>query len=84
MEETRKSGGVAKNTPRVLTVRELADYLRVHPSTVYRLLRTNQLPGFRIGSDWRFNVEVIDQWCTREGASTSRGSRGRRKRASNE
>ncbi len=84
MEETRKSDGAVKTTPRVLTVRELADYLRVHPSTVYRLLRTNQLPGFRIGSDWRFNIEVIDQWCTREGAGASRGSRGRRKRASNE
>ncbi len=84
MEETRKGDSAAKTARRVLTVRELADYLRVHPSTVYRLLRTNQLPGFRIGSDWRFNIEVIDQWCTREGASASRGARGRRKRASNE
>ncbi len=82
MDETRKNDG-AKAAPRVLTVRELADYLRVHPSTVYRLLRTNQLPGFRIGSDWRFNIEVIDKWCTREGASTSLGARGRRKRVSN-
>jgi excisionase family DNA binding protein len=46
----------------VLTVREVADYLRVHPSTVYKLLRTRQVPAFRIGSDWRFNKEKIDQW----------------------
>lgn len=81
MKHTRK-GDVA--APRVLTARQLADYLRVHPSTVYRLLRTNQLPAFRIGSDWRFNIETIDQWCRREGAGVSRGARGRRKRASNE
>jgi excisionase family DNA binding protein len=48
--------------PPILTVRELAQCLKVHPSTVYRLLKTGQLPAFRIGSDWRFNVEEIDHW----------------------
>jgi excisionase family DNA binding protein len=47
---------------KVLTVREVSEYLRVHPSTVYRLLRQRQLPAFRVGSDWRFNVEAIDRW----------------------
>lgn len=49
--------------PRVMTVKDLSDYLRVHPSTVYKLLRRGELPGFRIGSDWRFNAEAIDRWC---------------------
>jgi excisionase family DNA binding protein len=49
--------------PRVMTVRELSSYLRVHPSTIYKLLRRGELPGFRIGTDWRFNAEVIDRWC---------------------
>jgi excisionase family DNA binding protein len=47
---------------RVLTVRELSEYLRVHPSTIYRLLKNGQLPGFKVGSDWRFDVETIDRW----------------------
>jgi excisionase family DNA binding protein len=47
---------------RVMTVRELSDYLRSHPSSIYRLLRRGELPGFRIGADWRFNVEDIDRW----------------------
>jgi excisionase family DNA binding protein len=47
---------------RILTVAELSDYLRVHRSTIYRLVRSGNLPGFRIGSDWRFNVEEIDKW----------------------
>ena len=51
------------NLPRVMTVRELSAYLRVHPSTIYKLLRRGELPGFRIGTDWRFNAEVIDKWC---------------------
>jgi excisionase family DNA binding protein len=47
---------------RVLTVTDLSDYLRVHRSTIYRLLRRGQLPAFKIGSDWRFEVAAIDQW----------------------
>ena len=47
---------------RVMTVRELSEYLHVHPSTIYRLLRRNQIPAFRMGSDWRFNIEAIDRW----------------------
>jgi len=46
----------------VLKVRDLSNYLKLSPSTVYRLLKTGQLPAFRIGSDWRFNVEEIDRW----------------------
>ena len=53
--------------PKVLTVNELAEYLRVHRSTIYRLLKKGQLPGFKIGSDWRFNVEVIDEWRLKQG-----------------
>ena len=47
---------------RVLTVQEVSSYLRVHPSTIYRMLKKNQLPAFRVGSDWRFTVDAIDQW----------------------
>jgi excisionase family DNA binding protein len=47
---------------RVLTLDEVAQYLRVHQSTVYRLLKKKELPGFKMGSDWRFNIESIDHW----------------------
>jgi excisionase family DNA binding protein len=46
----------------VLTVKELSDYLKVHPSTVYRQLKRGKLPAFKVGSDWRFNIESIDRW----------------------
>jgi excisionase family DNA binding protein len=46
----------------VLTLEETAEFLRVHPSTVYRLLRNRSIPAFKIGSDWRFNQESIDRW----------------------
>jgi excisionase family DNA binding protein len=47
---------------KVMTLREVSAYLRVHPSTLYRLLKRNQVPAFRIGSDWRFKIETIDLW----------------------
>ena len=54
--------GTLLGTPQVLTVKDLCEYLRVHPSTIYRLLKAGQLPAFKVGSDWRFNVESIDRW----------------------
>jgi excisionase family DNA binding protein len=51
-----------ENSPAILTVGELARYLRVHRSTIYRLLKKGELPAFKIGSDWRFNTSQIDRW----------------------
>jgi excisionase family DNA binding protein len=48
--------------PRVMTVSEVANLLRVHRTTIYRLLKNGKIPAFRVGSDWRFNRERIDQW----------------------
>ena len=56
----------------ILTLENVAQYLRVHPSTIYRLLKKRQLPAFKVGRDWRFNLESIDRWRT--DAERSRGS----------
>ena len=59
----------------VMTVKELSDYLKVHPSTVYRQLKRGQLPAFKVGSDWRFNVESIDRWRLEQDNFNDEGSR---------
>jgi len=46
----------------VLTAAEVAAYLKVRPSTIYRLLKNRKLPAFKIGSDYRFKCEQIDEW----------------------
>ena len=46
----------------IFTVDELSKHLRVHPTTIYRLLRRGLIPGFRVGSTWRFSRAAIDQW----------------------
>jgi excisionase family DNA binding protein len=47
---------------RILTAKEVADYLRCHISTVYRLAKTGKLPGFRLGADWRFREDALQNW----------------------
>ncbi len=47
---------------RLLTVKELADYLQVNQTTIYRLVRRSEIPAFKVGGDWRFNIESIDAW----------------------
>jgi excisionase family DNA binding protein len=49
----------------ILTVPMLAEYLLCHPSTIYRLLKNKRIPGFRVGSDWRFRRSAIDQWLSK-------------------
>jgi excisionase family DNA binding protein len=49
-----------------MTVREVSSYLHVHPSTIYRLLKRNQIPAFHVGSDLRFNIESIDHWILQQ------------------
>jgi excisionase family DNA binding protein len=60
--KTGESEKMDIETSKVLTVKELSIYLKVHPSTVYRQLRRGALPAFKVGSDWRFNLESIDRW----------------------
>ena len=55
-----------KSDRKIMTVGELAAYLRVHPSTIYNLLKRGELPGFRIGTDWRFDREQIERWQTNQ------------------
>ncbi len=63
------NGGAAKSSngaaDQILTVPMLAEYLLCHPSTIYRLLKNKRIPGFRVGSDWRFRRSAIDQWLNK-------------------
>lgn len=46
----------------IMKIEELAEYLRIHPATIYRMLKRNAIPAFKIGTDWRFHRSAIDQW----------------------
>jgi excisionase family DNA binding protein len=63
------------NLPRVMTVKELSEYLSCHRSTVYKLLRLGELPAFRVGSDWRFSPGTIDKWCLERSMNSARSAK---------
>jgi excisionase family DNA binding protein len=46
----------------LMTVNEVADYLRCHTASIYRLLRRKKIPAFKVGFDWRFSRRAIDAW----------------------
>ncbi len=54
----------ATSSRQIMTVAEVAQYLHIHPSTVYKLIRQGQIPVFKMGSDYRFYKDVVDKWMT--------------------
>ena len=48
----------------ILTIREVADYLKVTQRTLYRLVQEGKLPAFKVGNSWRFRREDLNQWIS--------------------
>jgi excisionase family DNA binding protein len=49
----------------IMTTKELAEYLRLHAITICKLSKEGKIPSIRIGSRWRFDKEVIDEWIAK-------------------
>ena len=50
----------------ILTILEVANYLKVAERTVYRLAAAKKVPAFKVGGAWRFSRQEIDQWIKRQ------------------
>jgi excisionase family DNA binding protein len=61
----KEKGGVDTGNC-MLTVHDLAVYLRLSDAMVYKLARAGQMPSLRVGKSWRFKKELIDDWILRE------------------
>ena len=46
----------------ILTLKEVAKLLKVNRITIYRLLRNRSIPAFKLGKEWRFTQESVDEW----------------------
>jgi excisionase family DNA binding protein len=46
----------------ILTTKEVAKYLDIHPLTVHKYAREGKIPAFKIGTDWRFHKRHLDKW----------------------
>jgi excisionase family DNA binding protein len=46
----------------ILTIEEVAAYLRLTPQTIYRWAQEKRIPAVKLGKEWRFRRSVIDRW----------------------
>lgn len=46
----------------ILTLKEVAEYLKLAEKTAYRLAAEGKLPGFKAGGSWRFKQEDVEHW----------------------
>lgn len=56
-----------------MTIREVAEYLRLNEKTTYRYASEGKIPGFKVGGAWRFRREEIVEWTkslSKEGRKT--------------
>ena len=50
----------------ILTIKQVADYLKVTERTIYRLAAAKRIPAFKVGGTWRFSRVDLDQWIQRQ------------------
>jgi len=53
----------------ILTIKEVAEYLKLGEKTAYRLAADGKLPGFKVGGSWRFKKQQLDAWISKQSTS---------------
>ena len=51
---------------KLLTTKELAEYLKLTAVTIYKNAKEGKIPGIKVGSRWRFDKDQIDELLRRE------------------
>ncbi len=50
----------------ILTMKELASYLKIAEKTAYKYALEGKLPGFKVGGNWRFRKYDLDLWISNQ------------------
>jgi len=61
-------------TDQIMTVKEVADYLKVNERTVYRMAAASKIPAFKVGGSWRFKQTEIERWIKEQSNNNSGNS----------
>jgi excisionase family DNA binding protein len=61
----------------ILTLKEVAEYLKVTDRTIYRLAGAKKIPAFKVGGTWRFSRADIDKWIRRQSGGQSDAPTGK-------
>lgn len=62
-----------QQTDPVMTLDELAIYLKLPKSTAYKLVQEGRIPGQKLGKQWRFGKNAIDQWLNSSVTDSGKG-----------
>ncbi len=57
---------VQTDAAKVMTVQEVARYLRMKPVTIYKHVAKGKIPAFKVGASWRFKKKTIDRWIAKQ------------------
>lgn len=66
---------MGKPEDEILTLDEVAFYLKAGKRTVYRLVAEGKLPGFKLGGTWRFRRSDLDKWIAANLSNKNPGAR---------
>lgn len=64
---------IPKPVPEVMTIDDLAGYLQVSKSSLYKLAQEGRVPGQKVGRHWRFHRDAINEWLRAEQSTTKKG-----------
>lgn len=67
----------AEATP-IMTIDEVAQYLRLHPLTVRRLAGEGEIPAFKVGRQWSVERELLDEWFEQKCLESARHAESRK------
>ncbi|MBN8644492.1 MAG: helix-turn-helix domain-containing protein [Planctomycetes bacterium] len=62
MARTLRAPGRPAPPPEVMTISDLAEYLQVSKSSLYKLVQQGKVPGQKVGKHWRFHRPTIERW----------------------
>ncbi len=57
----------------ILTLEEVAEYLRLKPQTIYKWAQERRIPAVKLGKEWRFRRSIIDRWMNEQMLSEESG-----------
>ena len=57
----------------ILTLEEVAHYLRLKPQTIYKWAQEKRIPAVKLGKEWRFRRSILDRWLDEQMLSEGSG-----------
>jgi excisionase family DNA binding protein len=66
---------------KLMTLEEMADYLRLSNDTIYRMANNGTIPASKVGNQWRFRKEDVDAWLEANKNVGGRSAKSKQRRS---